>query len=85
MPPEFNTLEEARAEIVRLNEELATRTTERDHYSTQLTEINKELEKVRTINQEYYLKICAQREEPDEDEPDEDVPSCEDFARSLTI
>lgn len=85
MPPEVNTLEEARAEIVRLTEELATRTTERDNYSTQLTETNNELERVRTINQEYYLKIRAQHEEPDEDDEPEDVPSCEDFARTLTI
>lgn len=87
--PEFNTLEEARAEILRLNEELATRTTERDNYSTRVTELTRENESVRELNQQYFLKLSAQykpnTDNEDEDEDDEEVLSCEDFAKTLTI
>lgn len=85
--PEFNTLEEARAEILRLNEELTTAKNERDSYSTRVTEQGEELEKVRKLNQQYFLKLSAQyvpTPKPDED-TDDDAPSCEDFAKTLTI
>lgn len=85
--PEFNTIEEARAEILRLNEELATRTTERDNYADKASKLEKENESVRELNQQYFLKLSAQYkptpEEPEEE--DEEVLSCEDFARTLTI
>lgn len=86
--PEFNTLEEARAEILRLNEELSSVQTERDNYSTRVNELTTEVEKVRTINQQYFLKLSAQLNpgmKKEEDEDDQDVPSCEDFAKTLTI
>ena len=84
--PEFNTLEEARAEILRLNEELTTAQTERDNYSTQVNELTSEVEKVRELNQKYFLKLSAQYHptpEPEDEEPD--TPTCEDFAKTLTI
>lgn len=87
--PEFNTLEEARAEILRLNGELKQAQTERDNYSTKVTELSKNLEDVRELNQKYFLKLSAQYvpsaaggADPDDVE---DVPSCEDFAKTLTI
>lgn len=84
--PEFNTLEEARAEIVRLNEELTARTNERDSYSTKVTELTGDLEKVRNLNQQYFLKLSAQYNPHKTEDPDEkEAPSCEDFAKSLTI
>ena len=79
------TLEEAQAEIVRLQEELSTAQNERDNYSTQLTETQKDLEKVREINQQYFLKLSAQHNPPKPDEDDHEPVSCEDFARTLTI
>ena len=83
---EFNTLEEARAEILRLNEELSTAQTERDNYSTQVTELTSEVEKVRELNQKYFLKLSAQYNPTPQQEDDEpDVPSCEDFAKTLSI
>lgn len=84
--PEFNTLEEARAEILRLNEELSTAQTERDNYSTKVSELTTEVEKVRELNQKYFLKLSAQytpNTDPEDEDPD--VPSCEDFAKTLTI
>lgn len=80
------TLEEAQAEILRLNEELSTAQTERDNYSAKVAEQATELEKVRELNQKYFLKLSAQyTPKPDPDEDDPDVPSCEDFAKTLTI
>ena len=84
--PEFNTLEEARAEILRLNEELTTAQTERDNYSTQVSELTAENEKVRELNQQYFLKLSAQyKPTPKDEDEEQDAPSCEDFARTLTI
>ena len=79
------TLEEAQAEILRLQEELNTAQSERDNYSNQLTDTQRALEKVRTINQEYFLKLTAQHNPPKPDEDDAEPVSCEDFARTLTI
>lgn len=84
---EFNTIEEARAEIVRLNEELTTAKTERDNYSAKVTETETELENVRKLNQQYFNKLSTQfvgNDDKDEDKDDEPL-SCEDFAKTLTI
>lgn len=84
--PEFNTLEEARAEIIRLNDELNKSKVESENYSTRINELTSHLETVRKLNQEYFLKLKAQQETKPEDEDEEqDVPSCEDFAKTLTI
>ena len=85
MPTEPTTLEEARAEILRLDEELKTARTEIENYTTKVNELNKNLEDVRELNQQYYLKLRAQDESDEDEDPEEDVPSCEDFARTLTI
>ena len=80
------TLEEALAENLRLNEELTAVTAERDNYCTQINELSSDLEKVRTLNQQYFLKLSAQYNPPkpeDDDEPE--TPTCEDFAKTLTI
>lgn len=80
------TLEEAQAEILRLKEELATVTTERDNYSAKVSEQANELEKVRELNQKYFLKLSAQyAPTPDPDDEEPDAPTCEDFAKTLTI
>lgn len=86
MPPEFNTLEDARAEILRLNEELTKVTNDRDNYITKTNDLTKEVENVRALNQQYFLKLSAQYNKPTEnDEPEDDTPSCEEFAQTLTI
>ena len=79
------TLEEAQAEIVRLNEELATANAERENYSNLLNESNAQLEKVREINQQYFLKLTAQTNPPSPIDEPEDSPSCEDFAKSINL
>lgn len=84
---EVNTLEEARAEILRLEEELNERTTERDTLSQNNDNLSHELETVRELNQKYYLKLRAQNraEESEKDEEEEEAPTCEEFAKSLHI
>lgn len=83
---EFKTIEEAKAEIVRLNEELTTAKNERDSYSTKLSDTEQELESVRKLNQQYFNKLSAQfNPATDPEEPEDDAPTCEDFAKTLTI
>lgn len=85
---EFNTIEEARAEILRLNEELAERTNERDTLSQNNNTLTEELESVRKLNQKYFNKLSAQYSpDEDEDEAEEDthILSCEEFAKTHNI
>ena len=80
----FDTLEAAQAEIVRLTEELTATKNERDSYSTKVTTMSEELENVRKLNQTYFNKLTAQHTpEPKPDEPE--TPSCEEFAKTLSI
>lgn len=81
------TLEEAQAEILRLNEELTTERADKENYAARVTELETENNKVRELNQAYFLKLSAQYK-PQNDpnaEPEPDVPSCEDFAKTITI
>ena len=85
--PIYKTVEEAQAEILRLQEELTTVKADRDNYSTQVSDLQKENEKVRELNQQYFLKLTAQynpNTKTEEDEDDETL-SCEDFAKNLSI
>lgn len=82
----FNTLEEAQAEIIRLQEVNTELTNERDTLSQNNTNLTTELESVRKLNQQYFNKLCAQiSPEPDENNDDDEVQSCEEFAKTLNI
>ena len=85
--PEFATLEEAREEIIRLRDELSTAITERENYSNRVNELTETLEKVRELNQRYFLRLSGEPlniHQPGNDD-DPDVPTCEEFASTLTI
>lgn len=85
--PEITTIEEARAEIIRLQEANAQLTTERDTLSQNNVTLTGELETVKKLNQQYFNKL-SQQYFPTEDKKDDDekeVPSCEDFAKTLHI
>ena len=84
--PQFDNLEEAQAEILRLQEENTLLASERDILSQNNTDLTAELERSRKLNQHYFNKL-EQQFIPTEDENDdsEEVPSCEDFARTLNI
>lgn len=84
--PEINTIEEARAEILRLQGQVTELTNERDTLSQNNNTLTKELESVRKLNQQYFNKLSAQySQEPDKTDIEEEVPSCEDFAKTLNI
>lgn len=81
------TLEEAQAEIIRLQEELTARTNERDTLSQNNATLTADLESVRKLNQTYFNKLSAQYSEQDDenDDTEEKVASCEEFAKTLNI
>lgn len=80
------TLEEAQAEIVRLQEANTELTNERDTLLQNNETLTGELESVRKLNQQYFNKLSAQySQEPDKKDDVEEVQSCEDFARTLNI
>lgn len=79
------TLEEAQAEILRLEGELATANQERENLTQENGRLNADLQRVRDINQDYFLRLKAQTEPEEPEEPEEEPLSCEDFAKSLNI
>lgn len=81
------TLEEAQAEIIRLNEQVTELTNERDTLSQNNTTLTGELESVRKLNQQYFNKLSAQysHDADEKDDDAEEVPTCEDFAKTLNI
>lgn len=86
MQQNFNTLEDAQAEIIRLNEELTRTTTERDALQTTNNTLTQQNENLHKLNQSYFNKLSAQYLPEDEDKDDEpDVPTCEEFAKTLKI
>lgn len=84
---EFKTIEEAKAEILRLNEELTERTNERDTLSKNNEALTADLESVRKLNQTYFNKLSAQYSEQEEEDDEEEKPpkTCEEFAKTLNI
>lgn len=83
---EFNTLEDARAEIVRLGEELTKATTERDTLSQNNNTLQQELENVKKINQQYFNRLTQQVLAPEKDEDPEPEPtSYEELAKLINI
>ena len=81
------TLEEAQAEILRLQEENTEVKNERDTLSQNNAALTADLENVRKLNQQYFNKLTAQysQQEGKTDEGDEEAPSCEEFAKTLKI
>lgn len=81
------TLEEAQAEILRLQEENTALMNERDALSQNNANLSQDLEKVRTLNQQYFNKLTAQYSEPAGGEHlvTEEAPTCEEFAKTLKL
>lgn len=81
------TLEEAQAEIVRLNEQLTERTNERDTLQQNNNSLTEDNERLRKLNQNYFNKLSAQFDASKNKTNDEDkeVQSCEEFAKTITI
>ena len=83
--PDINTLEEARAEIIRLQDELTERTNERDTLSQNNTSLSQELESVRKLNQTYFNRLRAQDSKEDQEDEPETPPTYEEFCNTLHI
>lgn len=80
------TLEEAQAEILKLQEEKAALATEKESLSQNNTELAEELATVKRLNQQYFNKLSQQfLPTEDKEEEENEVPSCEEFAKSLNI
>lgn len=80
------TLEEAQAEIIRLQEELTERTNERDTLSQNNSDLQADNERLRTLNQNYFNKLSAQYSQPAGKTDNEEEPqTCEEFAATLNI
>lgn len=81
------TLEEAQAEIVRLNDELAERTNERDTLSQNNATLTEDNERLRKLNQKYFNRISEQfpGHANEKDDGEKEVLTCEEFAKTLNI
>ena len=81
------TLEEAQEQIVNLQGQLTEITNERDTLKTTNENLNKDLNRVRELNQRYFEKLSQQYNPPGADPKDDDPkePTCEEFARNLKI
>lgn len=81
----YDTLEEAQARILELDEEIERVRGERDTLSQNNNTLTQENENLRTLNQKYFNKLIAQddiKNKQDDDEGEE-VPTCEEFANTL--
>lgn len=80
------TLEEAQQQIIELTEQNNQLKNDNETLSQNNSSLNEELERVRTINQDYFNRLMQQKDNLDDgDEEEEDTPSCEDFAKTLNI
>lgn len=86
MPNQFDTVEAAQAEILRLNGRITELETERDVLSQDKETLAKDLDKSRKLNQDYFNQLSVQySQDKEEEEEEEEALSCEDFARTLDI
>ena len=80
------TLEEAQARIVELTEENQRLQNDNETLSQNNNTLSEEIEKVRTINQDYFNRLMQQNaSDTDDGDEDDTVPTCEEFASSLNI
>lgn len=84
---DFNTLEEAQAEIVRLNEVLTETQNERDTLSQNNNDLTADNDRLRKLNQSYFNKLSAQfpTQGNKTNNDDDEVPTCEEFAKTINI
>lgn len=85
--PTFDTLEAAQAEILRLQQENAALTTERDNNAQEVERLRTEVSQVRTHNQNLFNQLNAQysNQAGEKHDEEEEAPTCEEFAKTLEI
>lgn len=83
---EFSTLEDAQAEIIRLNEVLTETKNERDTLSQNNETLTADNDRLRKLNQNYFNKLSAQYSpQENKNNNEEEVPSCVEFAKTINI
>lgn len=78
------TIEQAQERILALESELETVRTERDTLSQNNVTLSQDLERARTLNQRLFERVTNDKPDDTDPEPD-DVPTCEEFAKTITI
>lgn len=81
----YDTLEAAQARIIELDEANAALTAERDTLSQNINEMTAAMETLRKMNQDYFNRLIQQKEHHDEPGKEDIPPTCEEFAKTLTI
>ena len=83
----YETLEEAQARIIELEDEKNNLTSERDTLLQNNKDLETQCEDLRTLNQKYFNRLIAQdtAENNKEDEESEEIPTCEEFAKNIKI
>ena len=79
------TLEEAQERILDLEGQVETLTTERDKLSSDNTELAKNLENARTLNQKLFDRVRADTSTEASTDDEDDAPTCEEFAKTINI
>lgn len=84
---EINTIEEARTEILRLEQENTALANERDTLSQDNKNLSAEIEKVRGLNQDLFNQVRAQYTAPEDKTQDDEkeVLSCVEYAKTIKI
>lgn len=77
------TMEELQQQVIDLTDEVTQLRTNNETLSQNNTNLQKEIDDVRTLNQKMFLKLTAEtvKDEPDESEPP--AKSCTDFAKEI--
>lgn len=82
------TLEEAQAQILAHQERITELENERDTLSQNNATLTADLERVRTLNQQYFNKLSAfySPQQPKEiTDGEKEVKTCEEFAKTINI
>lgn len=81
----YDTLEEAQARILELDEQIKDKDTQINSLSDDKKKLETDNENLRTLNQKYFNKLIAQDEKKDGKKEPEEVKTCEEFALTLEI
>lgn len=81
----YDTLEQAQARILELDDQIKELTTERDSLSQDNEAKDQTIAELKTQNQKYFNRLMAQEDDTeDKDEEDEpEIQTCEEFATNL--
>ena len=79
----YDTIEEAQARILELEQELESVTNERDTLSENNNALNERVTQLSDRCQNFFNQIIQQRENPGRDEEEEEGPTLEEFTNSI--